>query len=820
MLSVVRPVVSEKGCGLGSVAAMGKLASFRLVAAGVAVALLAALAVNAPEIAHADASTGVGGLFVSNTSRVYDTGSGTGGAPTAGLGAGNWYSIPIEGVGGIPATGVSAVQVNFVVTNSTSTAGSLHADKGGVASPNTTVAYANYPANTSVANAATLAVGSNGSIQVEASTAVNLRVDVQGYYSSGATAAGGYVPLAASVVANTSDGTGGVPTAKVASQSTLTFPVAGSAGVPTDASGVVLNIQESGSATTGGYIIPFGAGQPRPATTLYWPGQRIYDWTTNVNLPSSGGVSIYVAGGPINLIVSVEGYFTANVSGNTAGQFTPAATRVYDSRSTGNAPFASGEARTIQIAGTHGVPVVGAGVTSVAVDITVIPPAGSSGSVSAYSDDASPGPDTGYFVANSTMTVFAIVPIGADGGIIVQNNSGGSAAVVLDVEGWYSGPTQASISCPSPYTDGSWQVAVPSSPITCTATLPATDDMNASVLFTVDDQGAEPTDVTPGQPTVVSAEIPAEGGTHVLQAITTLGDGVVTTTTYRVGLGDWSTKMIVPSVGDGALQYSNGQINIGVSGDDFAPDTQYEYFVTTNPDGVTNPLVTPVWASGSFDLTQLGLVAGATYYWSVAVSGTAGGRSTISSIRSSVWSFVATDTDLTADLSTADGVHSETGTVNPDGSLNVAPDASGSSPKVLAATPNNSTLNCNQYYGWTDFNGKLSMQHVCGSNVTAWTYVISAAVCGLLAPGSANERGMTWKQNNVQQKGKVGKAHRNVCGYIIHGSLNSGQKQAGMRLDLRDIIDETTADGAAAVLIVWANNVKITDNRCTSKTSC
>ncbi|MCU1527032.1 MAG: hypothetical protein JWP75_795 [Frondihabitans sp.] len=637
-----------------------------MVAVAITVALLAAFVVSAPQVAHADASTGAGGLFVSNTTRIYDTNSGTGDAPTAGLAAGSWYSIPVEGVGTIPATGVSAVQVNFVVTNSTSTAGYLHADAGAVTTPNTTVAYVNYPATTAVANAATIAVGSNGAIQVQASTAASLRVDVQGYYSSGSTAAGGYVPLAASVIANTADGTGGVAVAKVASQSTLTFPVAGSAGVPTDASGVVLNIQESGSGTTGGYIIPFGAGQARPSTALYWPGQRVYDWTTNVNLPSSGGVSIYVAGGPVNLVVSIEGYFTASTNGSGAGQFTPAAARVYDSRTNGNVPLAAGEARTIQVTGTNGVPAMTSGLTSVAVDITVIPPAGSSGSVSAYADDAAPGPDTGYFVANSTMTVFAIVPLGADGGIILQNNSQGNADMVVDVEGWYSGLSAPTIACQSGFADGSWTKVLPSTPITCTITAPVAEDSTDHLEYGIDSIDP-PTDVllSATSQTVVTVQIQPTQGGHQIWATNGSDSFDSIEANYSFDLGDWTTAGFVPGPADGDTTTLTPNLTVQLGGtSDLPADAQVEYFVSTDAAGsnvVWNGYgddINGVWPD---DLTSQ------TYYWWATITGSVDPDGTQGSVTTPTYSFIASDATAGAQqsspASSTPAVHDPTGTV-------------------------------------------------------------------------------------------------------------------------------------------------------------
>ncbi|MBN9621160.1 MAG: hypothetical protein J0H43_15760, partial [Actinobacteria bacterium] len=137
-----------------------------------------------------------------------------------------------QGSPALPTSGISAVAVTFTVFNQ-SVAGILHADKDGVASPNTTVNYVDYLSSGQNSDTAVVAVGSDGAIQVELTSQADVQVDVQGYYTSGDTAAGGYVPVTPTGIASKT---------AMAAGATWTFQVSGLASVPSSASAVMLAV--------------------------------------------------------------------------------------------------------------------------------------------------------------------------------------------------------------------------------------------------------------------------------------------------------------------------------------------------------------------------------------------------------------------------------------------------------------------------------------------------------------------------------------------------------------------------------------------------
>lgn len=388
--------------------------------------------------AYASASTASGGLFVPAAGRVLNTQNGTGGYSSP-MAAYTWRSIPIDGQAGVAASGVSAVAVNFSVV-SPATTGYIFADKTGVATPNTSTTYMAYIAGASQSNSAVIPVGADGQIQVETSSIVDLIIDVQGYYTAGSTAAGGYTPVPATDIADTRNGTGGLTVGKIATGSTVTAQVTGAGGVLANASGVMLDITESDGTSSGGWLTPYPAGTTRPQTSLDWPASSNREWTVPVDLTTatSGKVTVYIgAGGPVNVWFTVEGYFTASNGADIPGQLTPAATRVYQTLSP-STPLAAAGVRTVQITGMNGLPVAGNGITAVAANITVIAPASGAGYIQAYADNTSARGATMQFPASATTSGMTIVPVGSDGGIDIQNNSGAAINFVVDIEGWYS----------------------------------------------------------------------------------------------------------------------------------------------------------------------------------------------------------------------------------------------------------------------------------------------------------------------------------------------------------------------------------------------
>lgn len=123
-----------------------RLMSFRFVALLLALAVAFGVIAGPAPARAADAATGAGGLFVSQSGRLFDTATRAGNAPASATAANRWYPVQVGGVAGIPANDVSAVTVSFTVQNP-SAFGVVRADASGVTTPNTTTGYLSYSAN-------------------------------------------------------------------------------------------------------------------------------------------------------------------------------------------------------------------------------------------------------------------------------------------------------------------------------------------------------------------------------------------------------------------------------------------------------------------------------------------------------------------------------------------------------------------------------------------------------------------------------------------------------------------------------------------------
>lgn len=386
--------------------------------------------------AHADASTGAGGMFVPLAGRILDTRNGTGGYSTP-MPASTWRSVAVDGQVGIPSSGVSAVQVT-VTAVAPASMGIVHLAPDGVADPPllSNLVY-NIGLTGTVSNTAIVAVGSNGKIQAMAGSDVDLLLDVQGYYTAGQTAGGGYVPVAGARIVDTTTGLG-LPKAKLSQGSTTTIQVTGLAGVPAGASAVFVTLTPTNySPDADGFLTAFPTGDPRPVTSMNFPHNITTAIGAMVDLNSSGQFSVYegsVIGG-WDLRVDVMGYFSAT---SGTGAFTPAVTRVFDSRS--HAQLAAGTTQTVPVAGVKGVPAAGSGISAIAINVQVIASGTASGYLRLWGSDQ-PEPTTTSMMNFGTGDVrsnLAVVRPGGDGGVIIRNSGTGPVDFVFDVEGWYT----------------------------------------------------------------------------------------------------------------------------------------------------------------------------------------------------------------------------------------------------------------------------------------------------------------------------------------------------------------------------------------------
>lgn len=610
-----------------------------------ALALVGSLLVATP--AQAINDTGTGGVFVPASGRVLDTKVGTGGFSTP-MEAGKYRTIKIAGVAGIPDDGtVGAVSLNATVSG-TSAVGTLFGRPDADTSRTTMLIY-NDNAGEYVSNTAIVAVSAAGTIQVSTETAARLILDVQGYYTANTsgTAAGGFVPVAGKRIADTRSGLG-APKALLAPGKSVDIQVTGANGVPAGASGAVVNLLPINSTDSDGYLTPYATGTARPDNALHYAPSVNTSIQAQVRLSSSGKMTIYNGSSTINLVVDLQGYFTA--AGTTGATFTPGVGRVFDSRASDSSIVAKNETRAIQVAGQTGVPIMSSGITAVVLTLTAVH-GGSDGRASVWANGTTQ-PDTTAlnFQADEIRTNTVTVALGANGKINL-NNVAAATNYVIDVQGWYVNPVSPTITCDAPYADGSLTVALPTAPIGCVVTAPASGESNSELDIRVDGASVKETTLSAAGKTVVKITVPAAGGEHAVDAIlttATLDNYASASYEFETG-GNWPSERLLTSPGNGLLADLEGTLGVDVEHDQLREYVQRKFIVSRNPDGLSDPIIESDWLTDSFTLPAGVLTTDETYYWTVTLSGRTSASQTVQTVTSSAQSFIADDARLEPD---------------------------------------------------------------------------------------------------------------------------------------------------------------------------
>jgi len=229
---------------------------------------------------------------------------------------------------------------------------------------------------------------------------------------------------------------------------TFALTVAGVAGVPADASAVVLNVTvaEPEGAEGFGTVYPTGASQPNSSNLNFVPGA----------LPSNQVVATIGTGGKISLFVSSRAHLIVDVNGwfnpaSTGGYTATSPVRALDTR--GGGRLAAGTEKEVTLGGAFGVP---ADATAVALNVTADAP-GEQGYVTIYPSSAT-SPADRPTAANLTFRERQTVPnavtarLGVGGKVRLFSNV--STELIVDVVGYYKGATGASyVALPSPRRD-------------------------------------------------------------------------------------------------------------------------------------------------------------------------------------------------------------------------------------------------------------------------------------------------------------------------------------------------------------------------------
>ncbi|MEV8548101.1 hypothetical protein [Streptomyces sp. NPDC051572] len=383
-------------------------------------------------LTHAGATTASSGDFfpVAPSAKIVDTRSALG--VSAALGATSTSSFQVLGQGGVPSSGVSAVSLDITAANATSAGSYLQMWPDGTTKPYPG-SVINFSSGADTSNSAIVAVGSDGKISVyNSSGAVDVIVSVNGYFTSaaGATSPGGYVPVDASRIVDTRDGTG-APQAKIAPGGTLNVQVDGVDGV-TDEASVYANITipSPGSAGTL-YAYATGGATGQPVVNY-----KSVTTSQGAVIPVGTGGQITLKNGSstqsVNVILDVYGYFTEAPSGG--GVFTAVQDRLLDTRT--STAVAAHSTVSVAVGGNDGIPT--------AFGAAVLNLTATSQETSGYLQVWGTGPTTppgvsvDNFQAATTTADQVIVQPGTQGAVSIYNDSAGTIQLIVDLQGWFS----------------------------------------------------------------------------------------------------------------------------------------------------------------------------------------------------------------------------------------------------------------------------------------------------------------------------------------------------------------------------------------------
>ncbi|MEV3984528.1 fibronectin type III domain-containing protein [Nonomuraea sp. NPDC049758] len=343
--------------------------------------------------------------------------------------AGATATVKVAGVAGVPATGVASVALS-VAAKGTGGAGSLVTFPSGAAEP--AVTALTYRSDLYVHNLLTVKTGTDGNVRIANKGAVTVRLyaDVYGYTLTAAGAAAGSVFVAVSPdeVADTT----------IAANGSLTVYPLREAGIARGTiSHVALTLSAAGGSTTGKLtVFPTGTAKPAEVNLDYGTAAELHNYVIS-GLGADGSVTITNTGsGVAKVMVDLAGYFvapSATAAGATLRPLQPA-------RIAANVAINAGAAYTLAPLGKGGVPA--SGVWSVGLSLTVKgADASCCNALQVYaSGEANAGGVAAWYEKGVTGTAFVAAKLGADGKVIVYNNSTTKATVQIDVFAYFTGP--------------------------------------------------------------------------------------------------------------------------------------------------------------------------------------------------------------------------------------------------------------------------------------------------------------------------------------------------------------------------------------------
>lgn len=333
------------------------------------------------------------------------------------VGANAVHTMSPLGKGGVPATGVSAVQFHLSARGSGT--GSLTVYPAGTTRPITS--NVNYTANRPTTDAVVAKLGTGGVVLIANNGAgsVTIYVDVTGYYlAAGTTTSGaGYVPLTPTrlVSAQAVPAAGSVPVAPL-----------GRVGVPaTGVDAVVAHVVVR--STTAGYATVYPDGAARPSTSDLNYGSDYYNTNlVTAKLGANGQFRVFTTSAA-TLYVDVVGYYHRD-SGSTFTAVTPV-------RTVTAVRVAAGATYSLAPLGQGGVPTTG--VTALTFTLTSVGTV--NGGLMVFPEGITrPHLSSLYVRPTGYWPVLQTAGLGANGRISVYNGTSAEVRIWVDVAGYFT----------------------------------------------------------------------------------------------------------------------------------------------------------------------------------------------------------------------------------------------------------------------------------------------------------------------------------------------------------------------------------------------
>lgn len=363
--------------------------------------------------------------------RTYDSRA----AGTGELGPGE-TTLQVSGRGPVPDGARGAVVLNVTVTDATQPS---YVTVWPTGSPRPLASNVNVSGSDPTPNMVVVPIGTDGRVSMfNQSGRVNLVVDLLGWMPAG----DGFTGLTPARLLDTrplptvdgvASGEGSIP-----ARTSRRVPIAGRGGVPAGAVAVALNVTATGpSADTYLTVHPSGVARPT-ASNLNVAANDTRANMVVVPLGADGAVEVFNFAGSTDVVFDVLGWFApgAGFTGLTPTRLmdTRAGQPTVDQRFAGTGAATAGVPQVLQVAGRGGVPATGAG--SVVLNITVTEPDAAGFATVHPGGTERPNASNLNVVAGQTVANLAVVPIGADG-TVVLDVSMPRAHLVVDVLGWF-----------------------------------------------------------------------------------------------------------------------------------------------------------------------------------------------------------------------------------------------------------------------------------------------------------------------------------------------------------------------------------------------